>query len=176
MRGWPTIALLLACLVAGAALTPPPLLALAQSEQPDEPLADSVLEARARHLMKDVRCVVCQAQSIAESDAGIASDMRKLIRVEIAAGKSDDEIRRFLADRYGDFVLFKPPFKVSTALLWAGPFLLLGAGAVTMVLFFRRRERAAPPATLSPEEMARVSAALQEDPEPATRPTHGSGA
>jgi len=117
-----------------------------------------------------------QAQSIAESDAGIAEDLRRLIREEIAAGKSDDDIRDFLVARYGDFVLFKPPFKVSTALLWAGPFLLLGAGAVTMVLFFRRRERAAPPATLSPEEMARVSAALQEDPEPATRPTHGSGA
>jgi cytochrome c-type biogenesis protein CcmH len=176
MRRWPSIALLLLCLMAGAALTLPPQPALAQSEQPDQPLADPVLEARARQLMKDARCVVCQAQSIAESDAGIASDMRKLIRVEIAAGKSDDEIRRFLADRYGDFVLFKPPFKVSTALLWAGPFLLLGLGGVTMVLFFRRRARAAPPATLSEEELRRVTAALQETGEPATRPDHGSGA
>ncbi|MBK8160355.1 MAG: cytochrome c-type biogenesis protein CcmH [Rhodospirillaceae bacterium] len=175
MKRWPSIVLLL-CLFAGAALALPSPPALAQSAQPDQPLADPVLEARARQLMKDVRCVVCQAQSIAESDAGIASDMRKLIRVEIAAGKSDEEIRRFLADRYGDFVLFKPPFKISTALLWAGPFLLLAMGAVTMVLFFRRRARAPAPATLSAEEMRRVTAALQGEPEPATRPTHGSGA
>nr|WP_298682274.1 cytochrome c-type biogenesis protein [uncultured Dongia sp.] len=188
MRHWPQkalLALLLLCLLSGANLVLPSY-ALAQAELPDVPLADTALEARARKLMKDVRCVVCQAQSIDESDAGIANDMRRLIRSEIASGKSDDEIRHYLAARYGDFVLFKPPFKASTALLWAGPFLLLGLGAVIMVMFFRKRTTTLAPGSLSAEEMRRVEAALQEGPlqepplqqtgEPATRPDHGSGA
>ncbi len=133
--------------------------ARAQTQIPDAPLADAALEMRARDLMKQVRCVVCQAQSIDESDAGIAADMRRLIREKIAAGESDEAILKYLVDRYGDFVLFKPPFKATTALLWAGPFLLLGLGGLMMVVFFRRR--AAPvPATLSAEERKRVEAAL----------------
>jgi cytochrome c-type biogenesis protein CcmH len=185
VRQWPQIALLLLCLLSGANLALPSP-ALAQAEQPDVPLADPALEARARKLMKDVRCVVCQAQSIDESDAGIANDMRRLIRSEIASGKTDEEIRQYLAARYGDFVLFKPPFKATTALLWVGPFLLLGLGAVIMVIFFRKRATALAPGGLSAEEMRRVEAALQEDPlqepplqetgEPATKPDHGSGA
>jgi len=153
--------------------------AAAETALPDTPLADPALEARARKLMADVRCVVCQAQSIAESDAGIAADMRRLIRGEIAAGKSDDEIRRYLADRYGDFVLFKPPFKAATWLLWAGPFLLLGLGAVVMVMFFR--QRASPQtqtlaqAGLSAEERRRVAEALRGPAQDGTRPGSGSG-
>jgi cytochrome c-type biogenesis protein CcmH len=114
-------------------------LAFAQTQVADQPLADPALEARARALMKEVRCVVCQAQSIDESDAGIASDMRRLIREQIDSGKSDAEILTYLSDRYGDFVLFKPPFKAATALLWAGPFLLLIVGGTVIVFFFRRR-------------------------------------
>jgi cytochrome c-type biogenesis protein CcmH len=148
--------LLLALAVAQPFAAP---VAVAQAQAVDVPLADAGQEARARKLMKDVRCVVCQAQSIDESDAGIAADMRRLIREEITAGKSDAEILRFLADRYGDYVLFKPPFKPATALLWAGPFLLLAFGALVMILFFRRR--AAPAAAgLSAEELRRVNAAL----------------
>jgi cytochrome c-type biogenesis protein CcmH len=120
--------------------------------------------------MKDVRCVVCQAQSIDESDAGIASDMRRLIRAEIADGKTDEEIRTYLADRYGDFVLFKPPFKATTALLWVGPFLLLAFGAGIIVVFFRKRRTGTSPQTqLNADEARRVADALRGAPEDGTR-------
>ena len=141
-------------------LVPPA--ALAQTQVADQPLPDAALEARARALMKEVRCVVCQAQSIDESDAGIASDMRRLIRQQIAAGQSDAEILKYLSDRYGDFVLFKPPFKAATALLWAGPFLLLAIGGLIIVFFFRRRTPAPTPA-LSAAERARIDAALDAE-------------
>lgn len=139
-----------------------PQVALAQTQVADEPLADTALEMRARALMKEVRCVVCQAQSIDESDAGIASDMRRLIRQQIADGKSDAEILKYLSDRYGDFVLFKPPFKAATALLWAGPFLLLIIGGTIIVFFFRRRP-AAPAKALSAAELDRINAALDAE-------------
>lgn len=126
----------------------------------DRPLADPALEMRARDLMKEVRCVVCQAQSIAESDAGVAEDLRRLIREEIAAGKSDDEIRDFLVARYGDFVLFKPPFNPTTWILWLGPFIALAAGGITVIHFLRRRPAALQPAPLSRDELARVEAVL----------------
>jgi len=168
--------LLLLCLSAFAAvgMVTLPDLAAAQDIKPDVPLTDPALEARARKLMKDVRCVVCQAQSIDESDAGIASDMRQLIRSEIAAGKSDDEILTYLSDRYGDFVLFKPPFKASTALLWAGPFLLLALGAVIILVFFRKRDAASIQAGLSADELRRVEAALQDPAEAGKSPDIGS--
>lgn len=171
------VILLLVCLTALAvtAAVTVPHVSLAQEIKPDVPLTDPALEARARKLMKDVRCVVCQAQSIDESDAGIASDMRRLIRSEIAAGKSDDDIRQYLASRYGDFVLFKPPFKATTALLWAGPFLLLLLGATIIVVFFRRRAAVPAQAGLSPDEARRVADALRETPDDGTRQNHGSG-
>jgi len=139
-----------------------PQIAFAQTQVADEPLADTALEMRARALMKEVRCVVCQAQSIDESDAGIASDMRRLIRQQIAAGQSDAEILKYLSDRYGDFVLFKPPFKAATALLWAGPFVLLVIGGLIIVFFFRRRPAPAEKA-LSTDELNRIAAALDAE-------------
>jgi len=126
----------------------------------DTPLADTVLEARARDLMKEVRCVVCQSQSIDESDAGIATDLRQLIRDEIAGGKSDDDIRRFLVARYGDFILFRPPFKAETLVLWLGPFVVLAGGLVFVIRLLRRRPAQTMPAALNPDEMRRVSQAL----------------
>lgn len=126
----------------------------------DMPLADSALESRARDLMKEVRCVVCQSQSIDESDAGIAIDLRRLIRDEIAAGKSDDDIRAFLVARYGDFVLFKPPFRTETLVLWLGPFAVLAAGFFIVFRFLRRRPAALQPAALNAEERDRVAQAL----------------
>ena len=126
----------------------------------DTPLSDPALEMRARDLMKEVRCVVCQAQSIAESDAGIAEDLRRLIREEIAAGKSDDEIRDFLVARYGDFVLFKPPFRPATWILWLGPFVILVFGGLFLFLFLRRRPTMASPAPLTGDERARIEAVL----------------
>ncbi|TDQ83144.1 cytochrome c-type biogenesis protein CcmH [Dongia mobilis] len=129
----------------------------------DVPLDDPALEERARHLMREVRCVVCQSQSIGESDAGIAVDLRRLIRAEIAAGKSDDEIRNFLVERYGDFVLFTPPFRAETMVLWIGPFVVLGLGLAFMIRFLRRRPSVAMPSSLDAEERQRIARALGKD-------------
>ncbi len=132
--------------------------ALAQETQ----LADPALEQRARDLSYQIRCVVCQSQSIAESDADIARDMRGLIREQIAAGKSDQEIRDYLVARYGDFVLFAPPFKASTYVLWLGPFALLIVGLGGILVYFRRRAAApAAGAPLSAAEQRRVAELLK---------------
>jgi cytochrome c-type biogenesis protein CcmH len=108
---------------------------------PDQPLADPVLEARARALQKELRCVVCQVQSLDESNAVLAADLRKLIRDRIAAGDSDQQIKDFLVSRYGEFVLMQPPVRGDTFLLWFGPGLLLlaGAGIVTVTVLRARR-------------------------------------
>jgi cytochrome c-type biogenesis protein CcmH len=113
------------------------------------PLADPVLEARAKSLQRELRCVVCQGQSIDESNAPLAADMRRLIREQITAGKSDDEIKGFLVARYGTFVLMRPPVTGDTYLLWFGPLLLLllGAGAIGVTVMRARRRLATEPAT-----------------------------
>jgi len=133
--------------------------AMAQEAQ----LADPQLEQRARDLAREIRCVVCQAQSVADSDADIAKDMRILIREQIAAGRSDQEIRDYLVARYGDFVLFEPPFKASTYVLWIGPFALFGLALLGTVVFFRRRAASPGAVTaLSAEEQRRVAELLAE--------------
>ncbi len=111
-------------------------LAQADPQDPtrDQPLPDPKMEAEARAFMRDIRCVVCQSQSIDESDAEIAAQLRNVIREQMAAGKSPDEIRDFLVARYGDFVLLKPPFKASTLLLWGGPFILVAIGFGVILL------------------------------------------
>jgi cytochrome c-type biogenesis protein CcmH len=106
--------------------------------QPDEILPDAKLEARARNLSAQLRCMVCQNESIDESDAALARDLRLLVRERLRAGDSDDAIRGFLVQRYGDFILLQPPFKATTLLLWTAPFLLLLIGGVTIVLALRR--------------------------------------
>ena len=133
-----------------------PLAALAV--QPDEILSDPVLEARARAITKELRCVVCQSESIDESNADIARDLRLLVRERLLAGDGDDEVRAFLVERYGEFVLFHPPMSWRDAPLWlAGP-VLLTAGAGVAFGFIRRRSRAparsSPP--LSPAEQVRL--------------------
>jgi cytochrome c-type biogenesis protein CcmH len=134
--------------------------ALAQEVQ----LTDPRLEQRARDLSREIRCVVCQSQSVAESDADIARELRAMIREQIAAGKSDEEIRGFLVARYGDFVLFDPPFKASTYVLWIGPFAILVLAAIGVALFFRRRaEEPAPARALSADEHRRVDRLLRDD-------------
>src|SRR5579859_3377583 len=101
--------------------------ASAWAVQPDEMLADPKLEARARAISRDLRCLVCQNQSIDDSDAELARDLRLLLRERLKAGDSDQQARQFLVDRYGDYVLLKPPFKTATLALWLGtPVLLLG--------------------------------------------------
>ena len=141
-------------LAAGAAMAEPP-------PAPDRPLPDAAQEARARALFSDIRCVVCQHESIADSPAGIAADMRRLVREQIAAGKTDDEIKADLLRRYGDYVLFTPPMRIGTWLLWFGPFaLVLTAGAA---LALNARRRAAEPTPLSAEEERRLENILRNE-------------
>jgi cytochrome c-type biogenesis protein CcmH len=134
------------------------LAAPALAVQPDEILPDPGLEARARAITSELRCVVCQAESIDDSNADIARDLRLLVRERIVAGDSDAEVIDFVVARYGEFVLFRPPFNARNAALWlAGPALLLVGGGIVFA-FIRRRaalpESERPP--LSPEEEARL--------------------
>lgn len=128
---------------------------------PQEMLADPALEARARALGRELRCLVCQNQSIDDSDAELALDLRRLVRERLLAGDSDAEIRAFLVARYGDFVLLRPPVKPATWLLWFGPPAVLLVGGGLLLVFFRGR-RDAPPAELDPAERARLEALLAE--------------
>ena len=138
----------------------------------DKPLPDPAMETQARAFMREIRCVVCQSQSIDESDAEIAAQLRNAIREQMAAGKSPDEIRAFLVARYGDFVLFKPPFKASTLLLWTGPFVLVAVGLGIILLQRTRKSTVVAGATglappdLSESERARVRSLLQNEDEP----------
>ena len=136
----------------------------AQAVRPDEMLADPGLEARAREVSRDLRCLVCRNQSIDESDADLAHDLRVLVRERLMAGDSNDQVIGFVHARYGDFVLLRPPFAVGTALLWGGPLLVLLLGGVMVARFYRRRDEPTPP--LSPEERQRLSAVLGEETRP----------
>ena len=120
---------------------------------------DPVKAARAVKLAEKLRCLVCQNQSIADSNAELANDLRGQIREQIAAGKSDDEIVSYMVNRYGDFVLYQPPFKMTTVLLWAGPALLLVGGALVLARNLRRRQAAAD-VVLTDEEKAQAERLL----------------
>jgi cytochrome c-type biogenesis protein CcmH len=134
------------------------LCAPAFAVQPDEMLKDPGLEARARTLSRDLRCMVCQNQSIDDSDAPLARDLRLLVRERLTAGDSDQQVIDFLVARYGDFVLLKPPFTSHTLLLWLSPLLVLLAGVIGLMrLRGRRSVPAAPAAPLTAEEKRRIS-------------------
>jgi len=125
---------------------------------PADRLGDPAAEARAENLGRELRCMVCQNQSIEDSDADLARDLRRIVREQITAGRSDSEVMRFVHDRYGDFVLLRPPFNATTAVLWAAPAIALGGGLL-LVAGLRRRNRAgtgAPP-PLTAEEQARLA-------------------
>jgi cytochrome c-type biogenesis protein CcmH len=144
--------LILLLLIAAVALSP--LIVFAADAVPTE--KDSVAAARAVKLSEKLRCLVCQNQTIADSNAELAQDLRRQIHEQIAAGKSDDQIVDFMVARYGDFVLYQPPVKTTTILLWAGPALLLlfGAFGLARVLRGRRAEAEAPPLTAEERERA----------------------
>jgi cytochrome c-type biogenesis protein CcmH len=153
-RSWRlTIALLGALL---ASLVGPAL-----AVQPDEVMKDPALETRARALSGELRCLVCQNESIDDSEAPLARDIRILIRERIGKGESNDSVRAYLVSRYGDFILLKPPFKPETLLLWLSPVLTLGLG-VAAALYARRRAPSATP-RLSEEEEARLAALTSGD-------------
>ncbi|MEP9348528.1 cytochrome c-type biogenesis protein [Xanthobacter sp. KR7-225] len=148
--------LLLALVLAAGFLAAP-----ANAVQPDEILGDPVLESRARALSAELRCMVCQNQSIDDSDAPLARDLRLIVRERLTAGDSDRQVLDFMVQRYGEFVLLRPRFSWRNALLWGTPVLVLGLGALIAVVALRRRagdkvER------LSPEEEARLARLLAE--------------
>ena len=148
MRRLAVIALLLAAITSGSSL----------AVQPDEMLKDQNLEARARELSRELRCMVCQNQSIDDSEAPLARDLRLLVRERLTKGDTDQQVLDFLVARYGEFVLLKPPLERRTIILWTLPPLALLAGAIG--LFFagrRRRLGQLEPATLSNEEQSELS-------------------
>jgi cytochrome c-type biogenesis protein CcmH len=121
-------------------------------------LPDAAQEERARTIGRELRCMVCQNQSIEDSDADLARDLRRIVREQVSAGRSDADVMRFVHERYGDFVLLRPPFKPETALLWATPALALGLGLLLIRAMRRRRVAPAALAELSAAERARLAA------------------
>ena len=156
MRRLVLIAALFALLAPGAAF----------AVRPDEMLKDPALEARARHLSEELRCMVCQNQSIDDSEAPLAHDLRVLVRQRLEAGDSDRQVLDYLVSRYGDFVLLKPPFKLETLLLWGLPPLALLIGLAGLVVMSRRRKLLGErPEPLSSDEQAKVATLVGPAPE-----------
>ncbi len=127
-----------------------------------QPVLDESQQARYQQMAQELRCLVCQNQNIADSDAPLAADLREQLRMQLAAGRSDEEIAEYLTARYGDFVLYRPPFKPSTWLLWLGPFALLLVALVTALRFARLR-RAAAPAQAKPVDAEHLRRLLDEE-------------
>jgi cytochrome c-type biogenesis protein CcmH len=132
----------------------------ARAVEPGEMLADPVLEGRARGLSEGLRCLVCQNQSIDDSQAPLAKDLRLLVRERLKAGDSDDQVRAYLVARYGDFILLKPPLRLGTFFLWGAPFMVLLGGALAMAMGARRHRPAQEPGQLSAVEKAEIDRLL----------------
>lgn len=139
--------------VPGLRAEPPP------AKYPEVPLSDAQ-ELHFRELLFTLRCLVCQNESLLDSDAPLAADLRQQVRTRIAQGESDAQIKKYLTDRYGDFVLYKPPMQANTVLLWVGPFVLALIGLVVAVVYTRRTRQRATPATV---DEAAVKRLLEED-------------
>ncbi len=144
------------------------LLALgpALAVRPDEMLADPKLEARARAISEELRCLVCQNQSIDDSNADLAHDLRVLVRVRVKAGDTNKQAIQYIVDRYGQFVLLRPRVEPATYLLWFGPALILVLGAAGIALHLRRRAALSEPAPLSAEEKQRLEQLVEDEGEP----------
>ncbi len=135
----------------------------AAAVEPSEMLKDPVLEARAREISVNLRCLVCQNQSIDESNAELARDLRVLVRTRLTAGDTNQQVTDYIVSRYGDFVLLKPPFKGITYALWFGPLILLAIGLLVVVMFVRRiRGKAERQAPLTLDEKARLKTIMGE--------------
>ena len=136
--------------------------AAASAVLPSERLADPALEARARVISQDLRCQVCQNQSIDDSNASLAADLRRVVRERLTAGDSNEAVLSYVTQRYGDYVLLRPPLRTDTILLWYGPFGLLAAGLIGAAVYIRRRnpKTAASVAALSAEEEQRLAKLL----------------
>ena len=134
--------------------------------EPNEVLVDPVLEARARALSKNIRCLVCQNQSIDSSNASLAKDLRVIVRERLIAGDSDIQILDFLVARYGDYVLLKPPVKPTTYALWYSPGVLMTLGFFAVIVFLARRRKIVRPDPLDAAEAARMVQLMDQDREP----------
>ncbi|MBL6957904.1 MAG: cytochrome c-type biogenesis protein CcmH [Rhodospirillales bacterium] len=158
---------LLSLLVMLAGLFIAPALAV----EPSEILKDPVLETRAREISKGLRCLVCQNQSIDDSNAELARDLRVVVRERLTAGDSDTAVIDYVVSRYGDYVLLEPPFKMATLALWLGPGLIVALGLLAVFFFFRRRQTApdsagvteSVPPPLTADEERRLKALLEDD-------------
>lgn len=133
------------------------VLCIAAASDPSERLPDPAQEARARSIMQDVRCLVCQNESIDDSEAALAKDLRRVVREQVQAGKSDDQIKRYLTDRYGQFVLLRPSFDPANLVLWLGPFAVVAFGVVLLMGRLRNRQPDAELSQTEEEQVARLS-------------------
>ena len=138
---------------------------VAWAVQPDEQLDDPVLEERAREISAELRCLVCQNQSIDDSNAPLARDLRIIVRERLKAGDTNQQVLDYITARYGDYVLLRPPFRATTWILWLGPFVLLALvlGLLGFIALRRRRQTTpAPPPPLTPEERAKLDLMMRE--------------
>ena len=130
---------------------------------------DAKLEERVKALTTELRCLVCQNQTVADSTSPVANDLRDQVRAQLAAGKNEAEVKQYMTDRFGDFVLYKPPLKAATVILWAGPFLVLAFAGVLLLRRLRQTTRSAPAATLTDEDRERARALLRDETNPTDR-------
>ena len=136
-------------------------LGLARAEEAAPLAADPVLEVRVNKLSEELRCLVCQNQTIADSHSGLANDLKQQIREQLKAGRNDQQVMDYMVERYGDFVLYRPPVKASTTLLWFGPFVLLALGAWALVRRLRRHRGEVAGQALDAQAQQRAAALLE---------------
>ena len=148
---------------------------LAAAAQAPEVAKDPAVELRMRELGEELRCLVCQNQTIADSNAPLAIDLRNQLRSQISAGRSDAQIREYMTDRYGDFVLYRPPLRARTVVLWAGPFLMVLLG-IAIFFFVVRRRPAATPAPITEDRRGELQGLLEGTPPPASPPPPAAAA